>query len=82
MIPSNGTYVITVHYVHPDNEENRTALVSVSGIEPINVPFAGSNQCCHTTTITVTLTAGPHTVTITNATNRAPSIDKIVLSRP
>jgi len=82
MIPSSGTYVITIHYVHPDNEANRTALVSVSGIAPMEVAFAGSNQCCHTTAITVTLAAGAHTVTITNATNRAPSIDKIVLSRP
>jgi len=85
MVPSTGTYVITIHYVHPDGEGNRSALVSVSGIAPTNVSFTPGESaavCCFTKALTVALTAGPHTITITNATSRAPSIDRIVLSRP
>ncbi len=82
VIPVKGTYAITIHYVHPDNEENRSAVVSVSGIAPINVAFVGGSACCFTKTLTVTLTAGAHTITISNETDHAPSIDKIVISRP
>jgi hypothetical protein len=80
-IPTNGTYTLLIHYVHPDNERNRSAVVAVSGIAPITTSFVGSSDCCDVKSLTVTLTAGTHTITISNQNDHAPSVDKIVISR-
>ena len=81
-VPSTGTYTITIFYVHPNNEPDRQAIVSVSGIEPITVDFVGNSACCLTKAVNVTMTVGEHTIMISNPTAHAPSIDKIVISRP
>jgi hypothetical protein len=80
-IPTNDTYTLSIHYVHPDNERNRSAVVAVSGIAPITTSFVGSSNCCDVKTLTVTLSPGTHTITISNSDDHAPSIDKIVISR-
>jgi hypothetical protein len=53
----------------------------MTGAEPVTVHFTGSKKCCGERTIELTLSAVPHTLTITNATSLAPAIDKIVVSR-
>jgi hypothetical protein len=80
-VPSAGAYRIAIHYVHPDNEGTRRAVVTVSGAAPVEVTFSGNSTCCRVTVVTVTISAGTHTVTIANPSGRAPSIDKIVVSR-
>jgi hypothetical protein len=81
-VPSTGIYTITIFYVHPNNEADRQAIVSVSGTEPVTVDFAGNSACCLTKAVNVTMTAGEHTIMISNPTAHAPAIDKIVISRP
>ena len=81
-IPTNGTYTIRIHYVHVDGERDRTGIVSVSGIDPITTSFRGSSDCCDVKTLTVTLGAGSHTITISNPGGHGPAIDRIVISRP
>ena len=81
-VPSTGTYTITIYYVHPNNEPDRQAIVSVSGTQPVTVDFAGNSTCCLTKEVTITMTAGEHTIMISNPTAHAPSVDKIVISRP
>ena len=81
-VPSTGTYTITIFYVHPNNEADRQAIVSVSGTEPVTVDFAGNSACCLTKAVSVIMTAGEHTIMISNPAAHAPAIDKIVISRP
>ncbi len=81
-VPSTGAYTITIYYVHPNNEPDRQAIVSVSGSDPVTLDFAGNSSCCLTKEVTVTMTAGEHTIMISNPTAHAPSVDKIVISRP
>lgn len=80
-IPADGAYDITIYFVHPDGEVNRTAQITVSGLEPVIVSFVGGSECCYTTTVRLDMPAGAYTVTITNLTGHAPAIDKVVISR-
>ena len=82
IIPASGAYKITIFYVHPNGETNRKATIAVSGIAPIEVDFVGNATCCQTKSVNVTVAAGEHTITISHATEHAPAIDKIVISRP
>jgi hypothetical protein len=81
VIPVAGTYVITLSFVHPDNETSRSAVLTVSGVAPVNVSFTGNSTCCGTKKVSVVIPAGTHTVTLDNPTGRAPSIDKIVIDK-
>ena len=80
-VPSSGTYRISIHYANWDVTGHSSAVVAMTGAEPMTVNFTGSKKCCGVRTIGVTLAAGPHGLTITNATGVAPSIDRIVVSR-
>jgi len=81
-LPSAGSYVITMWYVHIDGERNRSATITVSGAAPVTRSFTGSSTCCESASLApISLTAGAHTVTIANPTGHAPSIDKIAIAR-
>ena len=56
-------------------------MITVAGMEPVTVTFAHGLGCCGVRTIDVTLKAGSHTLTISNPSDQAPSVDRIVLSR-
>jgi hypothetical protein len=80
-IPTTGSYTITIYYVHPDGEANRSATVSVSGNPALNVNFSGNQNCCQAKVLSnITIAAGPHTITIANPNGHAPSIDRVVVS--
>jgi hypothetical protein len=81
-IPANGTYTLRIHFVHVNGETNRTGVVTISGLSPITTTFQGSDNCCSVKTLTVTLTSGTKTITISNNNGRGPAIDRIVISRP
>jgi hypothetical protein len=81
VIPVAGTYVITISFVHPDNETNRGAVLTVSGVAPVDVSFTGSSTCCGIKKVSVVIPAGTHTITLANPTGRAPSIDRIVIGK-
>lgn len=82
-IPTNGSYTITIFSVHPDGERNRSATVTVSGNAALNVAFTGDENCCQAKVLSnITIAAGTHTITIANPTGHAPSIDRVVISRP
>jgi hypothetical protein len=81
-LPSTGSYVITIWYVHLDGERTRSAQISVSGADPVTKTFIGSATCCASLALApMNLAAGAHTVTIANPTGHAPSVDKIVIGR-
>jgi hypothetical protein len=78
-LPSAGKYRVAIYFANLDG--NSSAVVSVTGAEPVTVHFVGTRKCCGERTIEVTLAGGTHALTITNATGLAPAIDKIVISR-
>jgi hypothetical protein len=81
VFPSDGDYTITIIYVHPDGETNRSAQVTISGVEPVTVNFVGDSNCCHTTAVSISVPAGTRSITVSNPISHAPSIDKIIISR-
>jgi hypothetical protein len=82
-IPTTGVYTITIFYVHPDGEANRSATVTVSGNSALTVNFTGDATCCQAKVLSnITISAGTHTITFANPTSHAPSIDRVVISGP
>jgi hypothetical protein len=81
-VPAAGTYSLTFFHVNIDNERVRTAVITVDGIDPILVTITGSATCCLATTIKVTLKQGRNSITFSNNSSHAPSIDKITISQP
>jgi hypothetical protein len=81
VFPFTGRYVMTLSFLHPDGEATRTAQVTVSGVAPVTVTFRGTDTCCQTQAVSLTVPAGTRTITIANPTGHAPTLDKVVLSR-
>jgi hypothetical protein len=80
-IPANGTYTLRIHFVHVNGEPNRTGVVTISGLSPITTTFQGNDDCCSVKALTVTLTAGTKTITISNANGHGPALDRIVITQ-
>jgi len=80
-IPTSGRYRIALITVHPDGESQRFARLNITGVNVITLTFNGGSTCCQTTNVDVTLTAGTKTLTFTHNNRRAPSVDRIVISR-
>ncbi len=81
VFPNDAEFTITIHYVHPDGETNRSAVVAVSGADPVTVNFVGNSNCCLTTAVSIAIPAGTRSITFSNPTSHAPSIDKVIISR-
>jgi hypothetical protein len=81
-IPNTATYVLTFQYVHPDGDRSRSATITVSGVTPVTLTFAGDEACCHTRAVSLTIPAGVHTVTMGNTSGEAPALDKLTITRP
>ena len=82
VFPTSATYLLTIYFVHPNGEVNRSALVTVSDVPSVTVNFtAPSADCCFTQTVTINVPAGAHSIKFDNPTDHAPSLDKIVISR-
>ncbi len=82
VFPSDGTYTITIYFVHPDGEVNRSAQLTVSGVEPVvTVEFVGNSNCCQVTAVNVAIPEGTRSITFANEISHAPSIDKVVIAR-
>ena len=79
-LPSAGDWRLTIYYLDPGPKGPRHATVAVSGSDPVNVQFAGWPTCCGTRTLDLSLSAGPHTITIGNPDDVGPSIDRITLT--
>ena len=80
-IPTTGRYRIALFTVHPDGESQRFGRLTVTGVNVITLTFNGGSTCCQTTNVDVDLTAGSKTLTFTHSNRRAPSVDRIVISR-
>jgi len=76
-LPSTGTWRLTIYFLDPGPKGPRHAMVVVSGTDPHNVQFSGSPSCCGIRTLDLSLSAGSHTITITNPDDVGPSIDRI-----
>jgi hypothetical protein len=81
-VPASGVYLITIYYINSDKPGSSSGAVSVSGARSVTAKFTGGRGCCGVKQIEIALAAGVHTITISNATGIAPSVDKISLSRP
>ena len=82
VFPSDGNYTITIYFVHPDGETNRSAQMTVSGVEPVvTVEFVGNSTCCQVTTVNVAIPEGTRSITFANEVSHSPSIDKIVIAK-
>ena len=82
VFPSDGNYTITIYFVHPDGETNRSAQMTVSGVElVVTVEFVGDPNCCQVTEVNVAIPEGTRSITFANEVSHSPSIDKIVIAR-
>lgn len=81
-VPAAGTYTLRLFHVNIDNERTRTAVITVAGRDPQRVTFNGGSTCCTGSALKVQLRKGDNTITVSNPDGHAPSIDRIVLSRP
>src|SRR4029453_14211111 len=66
-LPSAGTYRVAIYFANLDGPGTSSAVLTMTGAEPVTVHFTGSKKCCGERTIELTLSAVPHTLTITNA---------------
>ena len=80
------TYALTIHYVN--TSDTRLAEIIVNGGAALSpwptFPNTSDPPTCidARAPITVTLQQGANTIRFGNPGNRAPTIDKIVISRP
>ena len=82
VFPNQANYTITIHFVHPNGETDRTAQVTVSGVATVTVNFtAQDNSCCFAQAVTINIPAGARSIRFENPTGHAPSIDKVVITR-
>jgi hypothetical protein len=82
VVPTADTYTLVLFHVSDNQDPSRTAIVTVTGVDKafiVTVP-TGDSKCCQQATIQVPLKEGANTITVANASSRAPSIDKIVLT--
>jgi Carbohydrate binding module (family 35) len=77
-VPAAGTYRITIYYVAAASDGS--ARLSVAGASEA-VGFPSGSGCCAASDVDVIMSAGGHTITISNS-GGAPPIDRIVVSRP
>jgi hypothetical protein len=78
-VPATGTYQLTFWYVNLDDQQTLTAVITV-GSRTVTVTTVGGSTCCASKAITVTLQKGANSIVFANADNRAPAIDKIMIS--
>lgn len=76
-LPSAGHWQLNIWFLDPGPNGPRHATVAVSGASPMDVMFAGWPTCCGSRTVDLNLTAGTHSILISNSDNVAPSIDRI-----
>jgi hypothetical protein len=81
-VPRSGNYTLAFSYVDIDNEANRTAVIDISGRTGLVITVNGNDNCCRTQTVQVPLRKGKNTISFSNLTSHAPSIDKIVITAP
>ena len=81
-VPRDGNYTLAFSYVDIDNEATRTAVIDVSGRTGLVITVHGDDRCCRTQTVQVPLYKGRNTISFSNRTSHAPSIDKIVITAP
>jgi hypothetical protein len=82
VFPNEANYTITIHFVHPNGETNRSARVTVSGVPTVTVNFtAPDSSCCFTQAFTINIPAGTRSIKFENPETHSPSIDNVVITR-
>jgi hypothetical protein len=76
---ATGRYSLTFFYVYLNEDTSRSVVITVSGADPVTLTTQGGSSCCPAMTTTVALRAGSNTITFTNPSGPAPSLDRIVL---
>jgi hypothetical protein len=77
--PASGQYRLTLYYM---SDTDRTADITVNGtaVQTVSFPSTGSFQTLGSVSTTVTLKQGGNTLKYSNASTRAPDLDRIVLT--
>jgi hypothetical protein len=81
-VPADGVFTLALYLVENADPAAQTIVISVAGAAAVSVTVPAGSNCCVTRTVQVTLTKGANTIVIGNPDGRAPSIDRIVVSRP
>jgi hypothetical protein len=81
-VPADGVFTLSLYLVGNADAAAQTMVISVSGAAPISVTVPAGSSCCVTRTVQITLTKGANTIVFGNPDGHAPSIDRILVSRP
>jgi hypothetical protein len=82
VFPNDAEYTFTIYFAHPNDEDDRSALVTVLGLDGVWVNFtAVGPDCCYVTAVTIAVSAGTRSITFSNETGHSPSIDVVVITR-
>ena len=77
-VPTAGNYQLRIYYVMSSGDP-RTLELTVNGA---SVPAGQFSSCAGSRDLTIPLNAGSNQIKFNNQNQRAPSIDRIVISRP
>lgn len=78
--PEAGTYELTLYVALDGLDGSRTAVVSVAGGATTTVATSAGLACCTRATAQIRLAQGQNAITIGNPDDRAPAVDRIVVS--
>jgi hypothetical protein len=81
-VPEDGSYTVTVYVTHLDGTSARTMHITVVGGASASATVTAGTACCAAGTARIGLKRGANSITFGNPKDHAPSIDRIVLSRP
>jgi hypothetical protein len=79
-LPSTGTWRLTVYFLDTGPKGPRHATVAVSGASAQNMQFSGNPSCCGIRTLDLSLSAGSHTIAISNPDDVGPSLDRLTFT--
>lgn len=80
--PANGVFTLVLYLVGNADPATQTIVITVSGAAPVSMAIPAGSNCCVAMTVRVTLTKGANTIVLGNPDGQAPSIDRMVVSRP
>lgn len=80
--PANDVFTVTLYLVGNADPAAETMVISVSGAAPVSVTVPAGSNSSLAMTVRVALVKGTNTIAFGNPDGRAPSLDRIAVSRP
>jgi hypothetical protein len=81
-VPADDVFTLTLYLVGNTDPAGQTIVITVSGAAPVSVTVPAGSNCCVARTVRITLAKGANTIAFGDPDGHAPSIDRIVVSRP